>query len=649
MDKRNELKPYLEDYLRQKGVNILKAFCCLNPAHDDKHPSMRCNRKNHTVHCFSCGVTYDIFDLIGIDYGLTYFPEQYRKVYEMFYGEVPLSQDDSGQKKKEKKELRSRRYSAEMAEKHGNSLVRDKETELRALMHRAMQSNEYFQSRGIGDELCQKYGLFEDDERAYMPLFEGGVCTGWCARAKSDAVKPRYKNSTGGMGVWNSDLFTTSFNTQSGESALSSSTNGEYIYITEGIINALTLEQMGCKAVALCGSQNVQKLLTLCEQNAAAVNRLRFVACGDNDRAGESMNRALLEGMKERGLSCTVLALGDGDGDINDLYLRDRERLRAYVQAVEGEHSRDIANYLADAAGASLDAFFAEGERRAKRKGISTGFDSLDDILDGGIYSGLYVIGAISSLGKTSFVLQVADYIAEHSADVLFFSLEQSRFELIAKSLSRTSALLDTKLRRCAFTARELLRGDQPANEMVQTLLETTKRTYAQAAHGMFLREGIADIGAQEIREAVREHIAMRGAAPVVVVDYLQILKPFDIRATDKQNTDRAVVELKRISRDFDVPVIAISSFNRDNYRSAVSMEAFKESGAVEYSSDVLFGMQLAGAGESGFDVNAAKGKEPRQVELVMLKNRNGIPYAKLKFDYYAKFSLFSEAGSARK
>ena len=80
-----------------------------------------------------------------------------------------------------------------------------------------------------------------------------------------------------------------------------------------------------------------------------------------------------------------------------------------------------------------------------------------------------------------------------------------------------------------------------------------------------------------------------------------------------------------------------------ENYRNAVSMEAFKESGAGEYSSDVLFGLQLAGAGEQGFDVNAAKARSPRAVELVMLKNRNGVPYAKIEYAYNAKFSYFGE------
>ena len=151
------------------------------------------------------------------------------------------------------------------------------------------------------------------------------------------------------------------------------------------------------------------------------------------------------------------------------------------------------------------------------------------------------------------------------------------------------------------------------------------------------------ELGARELRAAVAEHLRQRGERPVVMVDYLQILKPDDPRATDKQNTDRAVVELKRISRDFDLPVVAVSSFNRDNYRAAVCMEAFKESGAVEYSSDVLLGMQLEGAGESGFDVNLQKRKNPRPVELVLLKNRSGLPYGKLPLRYYAKYSCFAE------
>ena len=133
------------------------------------------------------------------------------------------------------------------------------------------------------------------------------------------------------------------------------------------------------------------------------------------------------------------------------------------------------------------------------------------------------------------------------------------------------------------------------------------------------------------------------GSAPVVIVDYLQILAPYNERLTDKQNVDKTVLELKRISRDYKIPVIGISSFNRANYSTAVNLEAFKESGAIEYSSDVLIGLQLKGSGSKDFDVNTAKAKNPREVELVILKNRNGRTGEKIDFNYYPLFNYFRE------
>ena len=137
----------------------------------------------------------------------------------------------------------------------------------------------------------------------------------------------------------------------------------------------------------------------------------------------------------------------------------------------------------------------------------------------------------------------------------------------------------------------------------------------------------------------------MTGKTPLVIVDYLQIVAPYNERATDKQNMDKAVLELKRISRDFKLPVIAVSSLNRMSYGQRISMEAFKESGAIEYSSDVLIGLQLRGAGEAAFDPTEAKKKNPRQIEAVILKNRNGRVGEKIEFEYYPMFNYFTEKG----
>ena len=174
-------------------------------------------------------------------------------------------------------------------------------------------------------------------------------------------------------------------------------------------------------------------------------------------------------------------------------------------------------------------------------------------------------------------------------------------------------------------------------------LITNAVQAYSGYAKHIYITEGVGDLGVQQIRETVEKHTRYTGNTPLVIVDYLQILAPANERATDKQNTDKAVMELKRISRDFKTPVIGISSFNRDNYKNAVSMQAFKESGAIEYSSDILIGLQLKGAGDKDFDPTEAKKKNPREIELVILKNRNGQTGAKVPFEFYPMFNYFVE------
>ena len=127
-----------------------------------------------------------------------------------------------------------------------------------------------------------------------------------------------------------------------------------------------------------------------------------------------------------------------------------------------------------------------------------------------------------------------------------------------------------------------------------------------------------------EVRRLIDNHVKITGNKPLVVIDYVQILRPLDPRMTDKQAVDYNVMELKRISRDFKIPIIGISSLNRQSYKEKISMTSFKESGAIEYSSDILIGLQFKDAGDPEFDVDKAKAKDEREIELVILKNRNG-------------------------
>ena len=91
----------------------------------------------------------------------------------------------------------------------------------------------------------------------------------------------------------------------------------------------------------------------------------------------------------------------------------------------------------------------------------------------------------------------------------------------------------------------------------------------------------------------VDKHIRFTGRRPVVIIDYIHRLSPYDERMNDRQNTNKAVLELKRISRDFKVPVVAVSgvdSVDGGTYAYASPGE-MKELGAIEHSSDVLISM----------------------------------------------------------
>ena len=88
--KKEYLKEQLVDYLEQKNINIRKNFICLNPEHGESNPSMSYDRRRNKVHCFGCGADYDIFNLIGLDYGLNDHQEQINKACELYAEEVDV-------------------------------------------------------------------------------------------------------------------------------------------------------------------------------------------------------------------------------------------------------------------------------------------------------------------------------------------------------------------------------------------------------------------------------------------------------------------------------------------------------------------------------------------------------------------------------
>lgn len=423
------------------------------------------------------------------------------------------------------------------------------------------------------------------------------------------------------------------------------------IFLCEGIYDALSVEDVGGKAISL-GGVGQNRLLGLCKKYKPDTT---FVISLDNDEAGQKAIERVKEGLDFLNIPYVVKTAINGK-DFNEFLQADREGLKKYIAeateeaelAKNGLKEAEKQAYLKTSTANYIQSFVNGIADSVNTPYIPTGFNQLDHVLDGGLYEGLYIIGAISSLGKTTLITQITDQIARTGQDILIFSLEMARSEIMAKSISRET-LLDVIENngdiRNAKTTRGITTGSRwtKYNNEERALIQRSIEAYGEYAGNIYIHEGVGDIGITQIRETVKKHISFTGKKPVVLIDYLQILAPTDFRATDKQNTDKAVMELKRISRDYKIPVLGISSFNRANYKEAVTMEAFKESGAIEYSSDVLIGLQLKGAGSADFDANKAKSKNPREIELVILKNRNGATGSKIAMEYYPAFNYFQE------
>ena len=290
-------------------------------------------------------------------------------------------------------------------------------------------------------------------------------------------------------------------------------------------------------------------------------------------------------------------------------------------------------------------------------KQIKTGFSAFDSFMDGGLYPGLYTLGAVSSMGKTTFIIQLADQLAAAGNDILFFTLEMSAKELISRSISRYTRKVGT--RETALTANQvLINSKRAALDFQQRLtLKSAFDKYAEEVAGrIWYFESLGEIGVKDIETKIANHKQITGRTPIIFVDYLQILKPIDDAWTEKRNTDKNVLQLRKIARDYNTIVFAISTLNRGSYRSSIDLDSFKESGAIEYGSDVLLGLQPRDMSDGVTQTEQAKNKvaieetklqEVRETELKVIKNRSGRTGKRIEFDYNTLFNTFTETPAA--
>lgn len=665
-----QLKEMLPQYLDILGVSTKGPFKCLNPNHMDKTPSMSFDAKDgRHVHCFGCDATWDIFDLIAVNElkspvidgpdgkpKVKYnFPEAYNKALQVLnVDDMPMAQSEHKQPENEREsQLRAKvdKVNARVVKNASELLSTSAFNQKKDPTPEQRQSHElglkYLQKRGLSLEIAERFKVgFSSNWASPTAILKGHkpqgtprliIPTGpfsYIARDSRDSI-PEGEQSYKKMKEGPVHIFN--------EEALS---KNQPIFIVEGEIDAMSIMETGkAEAIGLGSVANINlfmKALYKAKNKAKAEQRDFYptlLVALDNDDAGNRAINRLTTQLNRANVTNYVVQIARGSKDANEALVKDR-----------AQFTKDIENTLKDPDN-RLQGLLDYINRNEEVEAIPTGFSNLDKVLDGGLYEGLYGIGAISSLGKTTFALQIADYIAQYDKKpVLYFALEMGTYELMTKSISRITFENAQGEETLAQGTRSLLKGKwkQRYNKAQYANVMQSFKEYGDFYSDVIIHDGSeARPTIYDISETVNAYVARTGNKPVVIIDYLQILKPTNERGTDKANVTTSVNEMKKIATRYHIPVIVISSFNRLNYNSPVSMEAFKESGDIEYSTDVLIGLQLSGVGQKDFDVNEAKKQTPRDVEAVILKNRNGATGDTLHYAYYSMFNKFLDLDDA--
>lgn len=536
----------------------------------------------------------------------------------------------------------------EPAEKDYSAFIKQAQNELE-------KASAYLGRRGISLETARRWGLgFGTDRygtnRIVIPM---GAGTSFFGRSIDEDTGEYAKKDYGKADISNG-------------TALERLQEGKQpVFVVEGVFDAMSLEQAGAGAVvALNSLSNKNQLLEALKPYKA---KSAIVLAFDRDGAGTAAALEYQKALQGMGFPTMVSVLPDvgtdekGKTDPNQVWIADPEALRRYVANAE-RLAREFPEKGYNEQHRALEfmpKFVAYCQK--PKKPTQTGFQYLDVMLGGGLYPGqLITFGAISSLGKTSFLLQAANQIALNGGDVLLFSLEMGREELIAKSLSWITANLEENAGRGGIKRpyREILNGyklrgssredfNDEELEAIQSAVDLYSRKIAPHIYifSAAEKEKLC-MTAEEIRQEVKRYMTKKSEKPALIaIDYLQIVQPSDLTMDDKRATDEAVRTFKNIAVELDVPLIVVSSFNRANYENGATFEAFKQSGLIEYSSDVVLALQLKGAGRDNPDeVRARKSEIPRPTEVVILKNRSaGLTEKPIEYQFDPVGNRFTE------
>lgn len=321
----DEIKPLLADYLESvHGItNLRRPFRCLNPAHDDKHPSMTFDARANRVKCWSCNWTGDVFDLAALDTGLGEDASFTAKAQAVCKALGHAQTEPVGVKQQVEQPI---------SKPIPSILDRVQQAAFELLTRpEAKQAYSYLKARCFTDESLSGnlFGWVSDPRElmrggfdylkarpggyVVLPFIEGEAPTRCCYAVVRPVIRregepKEYKPRGYHAPIWGA------WRLNSGSSR---------VYVTEGIFDAVSLNQLfSVASVAVMGS-GINRLVNKCK--ACSEHGLApLVLAFDNDAAGREKTRQAAEALRQAGVSFTVAPpYPEGCKDANEILIKE--------------------------------------------------------------------------------------------------------------------------------------------------------------------------------------------------------------------------------------------------------------------------------------------------------------------------------------
>lgn len=316
------------------------------------------------------------------------------------------------------------------------------------------------------------------------------------------------------------------------------------------------------------------------------------------------------------------------EGITNECYL-DKEKVETILETTEKKvfdilQKRNTGDFVSikDIVFHSLESIEAAAKNKGSVTGVATGFYDLDYKTAGLQPSDLVLIAARPSMGKTAFVLNIAEYVALRSnVTTAIFSLEMSKDQLVKRILSMHSKVDSQAIRT----------GDLSDDDWLK--LVDSART---VGNSKLIIDDTSSISIGELRSKCRK-FKLEHNLGLVIIDYLQLMSGSKKSESRQQEISEISRSLKALAREINAPVVALSQLSRaveQRPDKRPMLSDLRESGAIEQDADVVMFIYRD-------DYYNKDSEEAGISEIIIGKQRNG-PTGTVKLAWLSQYTKFA-------